>query len=190
VGRGNTGATRDGIAGLTHAAFTGNTLTIQNNVASGLHLTTMTGAVTLTNTIITGNGTGLDVNNGTATITLDATNSITANAGQRSVSIQNRPVGANAITLTAPIVDGGLGILVNNNAAGTVAFAGTQTLNTTTNPAATKNRRRPSPPIAARFARTTSRTIPRRARTWIVARRDVTPTGDRSVEGARGFCAP
>jgi VCBS repeat-containing protein len=132
-----TGATRDGIAGSTHAGFTGDTLTIQNNVGSGLHLTSMTGGVTVTNATITGNGTGLDVNNGVAAITLDATNTIAANAGQRSVSVQNRPAGAVLIALNATINDSGTGILVNNNAAGTVTFAGNQTLNTTTNPAVT-----------------------------------------------------
>ena len=133
-----TGATRDGIAGSTHAGFTGDTLTIQTSTNSGLHLTSMTGAVTLTNTTFSGaNGVGLDVNNGTATITLDATNSITANAGKRSVAIQNRPASAGLITIGAPITDNGLGILVNNNASGTIAFTGAQTLSTTTNPAVT-----------------------------------------------------
>src|SRR5205085_2672650 len=87
-----TGATRDGIAGNTHAGFTADTLTIQNNVASGLHLTSMTGTVTVTNATISGNATGLDVNNGTAAITLDNTNTITSGATGRTVSIQNRPV--------------------------------------------------------------------------------------------------
>jgi hypothetical protein len=132
-----TGATRDGIAGATHAGFTGDTLTIQNNAAAGLHLTSMTGTVAVTNATISGNGTGLDVNNGTAVITLDNTNSITANAGQRSVSIQNRPAAAGAITIGAGITDNGTGILVNNNASGTIAFTGTQTMGTTTNSAVT-----------------------------------------------------
>jgi len=133
-----TGATRDGIAGNTHAAFTANALTIQTSTNSGLHLTSMTGAVTVTNTTFSGaNGVGLDINNGTATITLDATNSITANAGKRSVSIQNRPASAGLITIGAAITDNGLGMLVNNNASGTIAFTGAQTLTTTTNPAVT-----------------------------------------------------
>ena len=133
-----TGATRDGIAGNTHAAFTANALTIQTSTNSGLHLTSMTGAVTVTNTTFSGaNGVGLDVNNGTATITLDATNSITANAGKRSVAIQNRPASAGLITIGAPITDNGLGMLVNNNASGTIAFTGAQTLATTTNPGVT-----------------------------------------------------
>jgi len=133
-----TGATRDGIAGNTHAGFTGDTLTIQTSTNSGLHLTSMTGAVTLTNTTFSGsNGVGLEVNNGTATITLDATNSITANAGKRSVSIQNRPASAGLITIGAAITDNGTGILVNNNASGTIAFTGAQTLATTTNPGVT-----------------------------------------------------
>ncbi|HYK00567.1 MAG TPA: Ig-like domain-containing protein [Thermoanaerobaculia bacterium] len=132
-----TGATRDGIAGSTHAGFIGDALTIQNNVSAGLHLTSMTGGVTVTNATITGNGIGLDVNNGLAAITLDGTNTITANAGQRSVSVQNRPLTAALISLNTTINDSGLGILVNNNAAGTVTFAGNQTLNTAGNPAVT-----------------------------------------------------
>jgi hypothetical protein len=130
-----TAGARDGIAGSTHAGFTADTLTIQNNVASGLHLTSMTGTVTVTNATISGNATGLDINAGTAAITLDSTNSITANAGQRSVSIQNRPVAAGNITIGAGITDNGTGILVNNNLSGTIAFTGTQTLTTTTNTA-------------------------------------------------------
>jgi VCBS repeat-containing protein len=129
-----TGATRDGIAGSTHAGFTGDTLTISNNTSSALHFTSMTGTVTVTNATINGsNGTGLDVNNGTAAITLDATNAITAAAGKRSVSIQNRPASAGTIALGASITDNGTGILVNNNASGTINFTGTQTLTTTTN---------------------------------------------------------
>src|SRR5581483_10287149 len=99
----------------SHAGFTADTLTIQNNTASGLHLTSMSGAVTVTNATISGNATGVDVNNGTAAITLDNTNSITANSGQRSVSIQNRPVATGAIAIGATITDNGIGILVNNN---------------------------------------------------------------------------
>jgi len=130
-------ATRDGIAGNAHAGFTGDTLNIFVNAAAGLHLTSMTGAVTLTNAVITNNGTGLDINNGTATITLDATNSINAGASLRSVSIQNRPAAAGLITIGAAITDNGTGILVNNNASGTIAFTGAQTLATTTNPGIT-----------------------------------------------------
>jgi len=133
-----TGATRDGITGTTHAGFTGDTLTIQTSTLAGMRFTTMTGAITVTNTIFSGaNGTGLDVSGGTATITLNATNSITANAGKRSVSIQNRPAAAGLITIGASITDNGTGILVNNNASGTIAFTGTQTLGTTTNPGVT-----------------------------------------------------
>jgi hypothetical protein len=133
-----TGATRDGIAGATKAGFTGDSLTIQTSTNSGLHLTSMTGTVTVTNTTFSGaNGVGLDIDNGTAAITLNATNSITANAGKRSVSIQNRPASAGLITIGAGITDNGTGILVNNNASGTIAFTGAQTLATTTNPGVT-----------------------------------------------------
>ena len=92
----------------------------------------MTGTITLTSSTISNNGTGLDVNNGTATITADNTNSITANAGQRSVSIQSRAAAGNAITIGATITDNGTGILLNNisNAGGAIAFTGTQTLST------------------------------------------------------------
>ena len=130
-----TAATRDGIAGSTHAGLTIDTVTIQNHVTAGLHLTSMTGTVTITNTTFTGNAIGLDVDNGTAAITADNTNSITANAGQRSVRIQNRPAAAGNITIGAGITDNGTGILVNNNASGTIGFTGTQTMATTTNTA-------------------------------------------------------
>ncbi|MGA8807234.1 MAG: putative Ig domain-containing protein, partial [Thermoanaerobaculia bacterium] len=130
-----TGATRDGIAGNTHAGGILDTLTLQNNVGAGLHLTSMTGVITVTNTTFTGNGTGLDINNGTAVITVGATNTITSSAGGRTVSIQNRPVSAGAITIDAPINDNGTGILVNNNLSGTIDFNGLLTLNTTTNTA-------------------------------------------------------
>ena len=131
-----TTATRDGIAGNTHAGFTGDTLTIQTSSSSGLHLTSMTGTVTVTNTTFSGaNGTGLDINNGTAAITLDNTNSITANAGKRSVVIQNRPVAAGNVTIGAAITDNGLGISVSSNLSGTIAFTGTQTISAGTNQA-------------------------------------------------------
>jgi hypothetical protein len=130
-----TGATRDGIAGNTHAGGILDTLTLQNNVGAGLHLTSMTGVITVTNATFTGNGTGLDINNGTAVINIGATNTITSSAGGRTVSIQNRPVSAGAITIDAPINDNGTGILVNNNLSGTIDFNGVLTLNTTTNTA-------------------------------------------------------
>ena len=126
-------ATRDGIAGNTHAGFTADTNNIFVNTSAGLHLTSMTGTVTLTNNVITNNGTGLDINNGTAIVTANNTNSINAAAGLRSVSIQNRPGSAGLITIGASITDNGTGILVNNNTSGTIAFTGTQTLTTTTN---------------------------------------------------------
>ncbi|MFL6373799.1 MAG: beta strand repeat-containing protein, partial [Pyrinomonadaceae bacterium] len=130
-----TGATRDGIAGSTHASFTADTLTVQNNTGSGLHFTSMTGNLTLTNATITGNAIQLDVNNGTGTVALNNSNSITAGAGKRSVSIQNRPLSAGSITIGAGITDNGTGILVSNNASGTITFNGAQTLTTTTNTA-------------------------------------------------------
>ncbi|HSP15269.1 MAG TPA: putative Ig domain-containing protein [Thermoanaerobaculia bacterium] len=133
-----TGATRDGIAGNTRNSFTGDTLIIQNNVASGLHFTAMLGAIVLTNTQVTGNLTGLDVNGGIASISLDNTCAITANGGQRSVSIQNRTAGgAGAITVAATIIDGGTGIFVGSNNNGTISFTGSQTLSTTSNAAVT-----------------------------------------------------
>jgi hypothetical protein len=130
-----TGATRDGIAGNTHAGGILDTLTIQNNAGSGLHFTSMTGTFTVTNTTFTGNGTGLDINNGTAIINVDATNTITSSAGGRTVSIQNRPLSAGAIAIGAAINDSGTGVLVNNNLSGTIDFNGLLTLNTTTNTA-------------------------------------------------------
>jgi hypothetical protein len=156
-----TGATRDGIAGASHAGLTVNTVTIQNNTTSGLHLTSITGTVTVTgatisgnasgldvdngtatitvtNSTISGNGTGLDVNNGTSAISLNNTNTITANAGQRQVSIQNRPLTAGTIDVGAIINDsavGSTGILINSNTSGTINFTGSQTLRTTTNTA-------------------------------------------------------
>jgi hypothetical protein len=110
-------------------------LTIQNNTTTGLHLTTMTGAVTLTNTTISGSTIGLDINNGTATVSIDNTNAISAAASQRTVVIQNRPVAAGNIDIGATITDNGNGIFGNNNASGTISFTGAQTINTTTNEA-------------------------------------------------------
>src|SRR5262249_16910401 len=122
-----TGATRDGIAGASHAGFTADTVTIQNSTAAGLHLTSRTGTVSVTNATSSGNGVGLDVNNGTAAVSLDNTNTITANAGQRQVSIQNRPASAGTIDVGATINDsavGSTGILVNANTSGTINFTG------------------------------------------------------------------
>ncbi|MBV9070854.1 MAG: S-layer family protein [Acidobacteria bacterium] len=176
------GATRDGISGTSHAGFTADTVTTTASTGSGVHLTSMTGtlamsnvtttsnlasgidvtngnatitltnatingnnvagvkltnvagSVALTNAAFNGNTTGLDIDNGTATITVDSTNSIlSGNSGQRTVSIQNRPLAAGNITIGAGITDVGLGIRVNNNLSGTIAFTGTQTLNTGSN---------------------------------------------------------
>jgi hypothetical protein len=124
-----------GIGGTSVAGFTGDVLTIQNATGSGLALVTMTGTATVTNATITGNGTGVTVTGGTAVVNLDNTNTITANAGGRSILVQNRAVGAGNVNVGAAITDNGLGMLLTNNSVGTVAFTGTQTMGTTTNTA-------------------------------------------------------
>jgi len=129
-----TTGTRDGIAGNTHAGLTLDSLNIQSNTSgSGLHLTSMTGTIAVTNANITGNQIGLDVNNGTAAITFDATNTITSGGGnQRAVSIQNRPALAGNITIGCNVNEGGsLGTIVNNNQSGTISFTASQTMNPT-----------------------------------------------------------
>ena len=135
--------TRAGISGTTHTDFTADTLTVQNNPTYGIELSNMSGTITITNSVITNNGAAtqgnLDINNGFAAISVDNTNSITANPGQRSVSIQSRGAAASAITIGATIVDTGTGILISNssNAGGPISFTGSQTLSTTTNAAIT-----------------------------------------------------
>ena len=129
-------ATRDGIAGLSHADFTIDDVFLQNNVGSGLHFTSMTGTITITNTHLSNNGVDLDVNNGTAAITFDSTNFLHCGAG-RSISIQNRPASAGAIDIGVSFDDDGSGMLINNNASGIINFTGTQTFDTFTNTAVT-----------------------------------------------------
>jgi hypothetical protein len=144
LGNGNTvrgltvtgaGAGGRNIAGTAKTAFTGENLTLSAATGSGISLTTFAGAVTLTNTTITNNAIGVTLSGGSPTVTIDNTNSITANAGQRSINFGS--LGATAIvSVAAPITDNGLGISVANSAAGAVvSFTGTQTLSTTTNTA-------------------------------------------------------
>jgi len=132
-----TGATRDGITGINSGTFTGDTLVVQNNVTNGIVLNN-SAVVTITNSTISGNGIGLQIIGGGAAVAVDNTNSITANAGQRSVSITQR-ISTGAITIGATIVDNGTGISVTSPVSGTpiVNFTGTQTLTTTTNQAVT-----------------------------------------------------
>jgi hypothetical protein len=130
-----TGATRDGISGTSVAGFTGDSLTISNNTASGIDLITMTGTVTLTNSSVSGNATGLTVNGGTEVVTADATNTFTSSGSGKTVSIGSHATGA--ITIGATLNDSGAGILVQNNTSGTINFSGSQTLTTTANQAVT-----------------------------------------------------
>ncbi|HEV7487911.1 MAG TPA: putative Ig domain-containing protein [Thermoanaerobaculia bacterium] len=132
-----TGATRDGITGINSGTFTGDTLIVQNNVTNGIVLNN-SAAVTITNSTISGNGIGLQIIGGGAAVDVDNTNTITANAGQRSVAISAR-ISTGTITIGAAITDNGTGISVSSPVSGTpiVTFTGTQTLNTTTNQAVT-----------------------------------------------------
>jgi hypothetical protein len=127
----------NGISGTSKTGFTGGTLTLQNNSGSGITLTTFAGTVTLTGTTITNNGVGVTLNGGNPTVTIDATNTITANAAQRSINFLN--LGATAVVgIGAGITDNGLGISVTNSASGAaISFTGSQTLSTTVNNAVT-----------------------------------------------------
>ncbi|HUP63462.1 MAG TPA: putative Ig domain-containing protein [Thermoanaerobaculia bacterium] len=134
-----TGPSGNGVIGTNTAGLTVDTVTIQGAGAgsSGLVLTTPTGAVTLTNTAISNSPFGFTINGGTATTTMDSTNTISANAGQRSINFTNLGA-ASSTTIGAGITDNGTGISVTNgNATATVSFTGTQTLTTTTNSAVT-----------------------------------------------------
>src|SRR6202007_3006438 len=102
----------------------GDTLDLNTNSGSALHFTSMTGTIAVTNSTISPNATGLDVNNGTASVSLDAATPITANPGQRSASIQNLPAGAGVIAVAGAITDNGIGILIKTNAGGTITFSG------------------------------------------------------------------
>ena len=131
-----TGATRDGISSVvTHAGFTGDTLTVQNNATVGVNLISMTGTVTITNSTITSvSNQALTINNGTAAVTVDSTNTIDGGTGT-AVSVLNRPVAAGAIAIGANVTNGRIQLL--SNLSGTISFTGTQTLSTTTNNAVT-----------------------------------------------------
>jgi hypothetical protein len=131
------GSNGNGINGFALANFTGDNLAIHNTAASsvGLKLTNVTGTVTLTNSTISNSFWGLLINGGTATININNTNTISSNAGQRTVVVQGRGAGANPITIGATISDNGAGIDADSNTAGTLTFTGALTLNTTTNTA-------------------------------------------------------
>jgi len=127
-----TGATRDGISSVvTHAGFTGDTLTVQNNTNVGVNLISMTGTVTITNSTISSVGNqALTINNGTAAVTVDNTNTINGGTGT-SVSVLNRPGAAGAIAIGATISAGRIQIL--SNTSGTISFTGSQTMSTAAN---------------------------------------------------------
>jgi len=131
-----TGATRDGISSVvTHAGFTGDTLTVQNNTNVGVNLISMTGTVTITNsTISTVSNQALTINNGTAAVTVDSTNTVNGGTGF-SVSVINRPAAAGAIAIGATIPAGRIQLLTNLS--GTISFTGSQTIASTTNTAVT-----------------------------------------------------
>ncbi len=126
-----TGATRDGISsGIAHAGFVGDTLTVQNNANVGVNLISMTGAVAITNSTISTVGIqALTINNGTATVTVDGTNTIDGGTGT-AVSVLNRPGSAGAIAIGAALTAGRIQLL--SNTSGTISFTGTQTMSTTT----------------------------------------------------------
>jgi hypothetical protein len=121
-----TGATRDGIAGNTHAGFTADTLTVQNNTNVGVDLISMTGTVAITNsTISTVGNQALTINNGTAAVTADNTNTINGGTGT-AVEVLNRPGSAGAINIGATLNNGQIQVL--SNTSGTISFTGSQTL--------------------------------------------------------------
>ena len=132
-----TGASGNDIDGTTTAGLTIDTVTATaaGAASSALVLTTPSGAVTITNTTLSNSPFCLTINGGTAAFTMNNTNTITANATQRSINFAN--LGATAVVnVGASITDGGTGIQVATSAAGAqVSFTGTQTLTTTTNTA-------------------------------------------------------
>ncbi len=127
-----TAATRDGISSLSlHSGFTADSLIVQNNGNIGIELGSMIGTATITNSTISGNTVGgFLAGNGTVTVNMDSTNTISAAACTFAVSIQNRNGGAGPVNIGATLNGGG--IAVNSNTVGTISFTGTQTLSNTT----------------------------------------------------------
>jgi hypothetical protein len=134
-----TGPSGNGIDGTNTAGLTMDTMTIQGAGAasSGFVLSTPTGTVTVTNTAISNSPFGLTINGGTAAFTMNNTNTISSNAGQRTINFAN--LGATAVVaIGAGITDNGIGMQVASSASGAqISFTGTQTLATTTNTAVT-----------------------------------------------------
>jgi hypothetical protein len=132
-----TGPSANGINGTNTAGLTMDTMTIQGAGAasSGLVLSTPTGTVTITNTAISNSPFGLTINGGTAAFTMNNTNTISSNAGQRTINFAN--LGATAVVaIGAGITDSGIGMQIATSASGAqVSFTGSQTLGTTTNTA-------------------------------------------------------
>ncbi|MEA2568906.1 MAG: hypothetical protein QOI24_907, partial [Acidobacteriota bacterium] len=134
-----TGTSSNGINGTNTNGLTVDTVTATaaGAGASSLVLTTPSNNVTITNTTLSNSPLCLTINGGTANFVMNNTNTITANAGQRSINFAN--LGATSVTaIGAAITDNGVGMAVTNSVNGAaISFTGTQTLGTTTNPAVT-----------------------------------------------------
>jgi VCBS repeat-containing protein len=134
-----TGASSNDINGTNTNGLTIDTVTATSAgaAASALVLTSPSNTITITNTTLSNSPFELTINGGTANFTMNNTNTITANAGQRSINFANLG-GASIVNVGAAITDGGIGMTVSSSAAGAVVnFTGTQTLGTTTNAAVT-----------------------------------------------------
>jgi len=127
-----TGTSANGINGTNTNGLTIDSVTATSAGAgaSALVLTTPSNNVTITNTTLSNSPLCLTLNGGTANFAMNNTNTITANAGQRSINFAN--LGATSITnVGASITDNGVGMAVSNSVNGAVInFTGTQTLNT------------------------------------------------------------
>ena len=134
-----TGTSSNGINGTNTNGLTVDTVTATaaGAGASSLVLTTPSNNVTITNTTLSNSPLCLTINGGTANFAMNNTNTITANAGQRSINFAN--LGATSVTaIGAAITDNGVGMAVTNSVNGAaISFTGTQTLGTTTNAAVT-----------------------------------------------------
>jgi hypothetical protein len=134
-----TGTSSNAINGTNTNGLTVDTVTATaaGAGASSLVLTTPSNNVTITNTTLSNSPLCLTINGGTANFVMNNTNTITANASQRSINFAN--LGATAfVNVGAAITDNGVGMAVSNSVNGAqINFTGTQTLGTTTNTAVT-----------------------------------------------------
>ncbi len=108
-------------------------LSVNGGAGAAIVANGVTGAVALNHVAITGGSTGVQINGGTATMTIDAT---IAGTTVRSVDVQNKTAGT--VTFSGAITGGaGGGILLNANTGASIAFTGGMALTTGANNAFT-----------------------------------------------------